>query len=249
MGFTKLDSGIVDSSVWSEPPATRVVWVTMLAKCDNTGMVRCSRSGLLRAANVPKDDFDSAISCLEAPDPESRTKEDEGRRIRSVEGGWIVINYMKYRSHSYSDSPEAIRQRRHRDKDGESVTTVTRHKMSQNVRDISASSSLKNKIILKDFSWIGILEEDKKNWAEAYPACDIEIELKRMIEWVKSNPARGKKSQWRRFINSWLTRSQDQGGTRGIIAGFQKKPETVLEKAERTQQAQERFWAAEENGK
>jgi uncharacterized phage protein (TIGR02220 family) len=134
MGFTKLDSGIVDSSVWSEPLATRVVWITILAKCDHTGIVRCSRSGLLRSANVPAADFDAAINTLESPDLESRTKDDEGRRIRPVEGGWKVINYKKYREYSYSTSPEAIRQRKHRE-------GVTRHNVSRNVRDISASAS------------------------------------------------------------------------------------------------------------
>jgi hypothetical protein len=136
MGFTKLDSGIVDSSVWSEPLATRVVWVTMLAKCDHTGMVRCARSGLLRASNVSQEDFDLAIAALESPDPESRTKDDEGRRIRPVEGGWFVINHGEYRKRSYSNNPESERKRRYRGRVGHVPLC------HENVRDISASASV-----------------------------------------------------------------------------------------------------------
>jgi hypothetical protein len=98
MGFTKLDSGILDSSIWSEPPATRVVWFTFLAKADENGYVRASRSGMFRAANVELEDFDRAMNCLEGPDPESRTPDYEGRRIQKVEGGWLVLNYPKYKT-------------------------------------------------------------------------------------------------------------------------------------------------------
>lgn len=65
--------------------------------------------------------------------------------------------------------------------------------------------------------WEGITEEDKKRWKEAYPACNIELELKKMIEWIISNPEKGKKSNWRRFITGWLMRQQDRGGTKGSI--------------------------------
>jgi hypothetical protein len=32
-----------------------------------------------------------------APDPDSRTKTDKGRRIEEIDGGWRLINYVKYR--------------------------------------------------------------------------------------------------------------------------------------------------------
>ncbi len=68
-------------------------------------------------------------------------------------------------------------------------------------------------LIFKGGVWGGITETDKTAWASAYPACDIELELNRMAEWIKANPARGKKSNYRRFIVNWLNRSQDRGGS------------------------------------
>ena len=52
-----------------------------------------------------------------------------------------------------------------------------------------------------------------ESWAKAYPACDINTELAKAGEWIIANPAKGKKSNYRRFIVNWLSRSQDRGGT------------------------------------
>jgi len=61
--------------------------------------------------------------------------------------------------------------------------------------------------------WQGITDADRKAWAEAYPATVLDTELLRASEWLKSNPTKARKSNWRRFVVSWLTRSQDRGGT------------------------------------
>ena len=61
--------------------------------------------------------------------------------------------------------------------------------------------------------WTGIEPADYKAWNAAYPACDIQIELNKMVVWVQSNPTKGHKSNWRKFITNWLSRSQDKGGT------------------------------------
>lgn len=67
--------------------------------------------------------------------------------------------------------------------------------------------------------WEAISQEDKDGWKEAFPACDIDIELAKMREWILSNPTKGKKSNYRRFISGWLTRAQDSGGTKGDKGG------------------------------
>jgi hypothetical protein len=37
------------------------------------------------------------LDCFLAPDPDSRTKDDEGRRIEEIDGGWLLLNHAKYR--------------------------------------------------------------------------------------------------------------------------------------------------------
>jgi uncharacterized protein YdaU (DUF1376 family) len=64
-----------------------------------------------------------------------------------------------------------------------------------------------------DSGWAGITDADRATWAEAFPACKLDIELLRATEWLKTNVAKAKKSNWRRFLVNWLSRSQDKGGT------------------------------------
>jgi hypothetical protein len=96
--YVKLFSSILTSSVWSENANTRLVWITLLALADKDGYVRASPSGLARLANVPADDCRAALQLFLSPDAESGTKDDDGRRIGEVEGGWHILNYGKYRS-------------------------------------------------------------------------------------------------------------------------------------------------------
>jgi hypothetical protein len=60
--------------------------------------------------------------------------------------------------------------------------------------------------------WNGLTQEDVDRWHEAYPACEIQRQLKSMNEWLLSHPERAKKKVWMRFITNWLSREQDRGG-------------------------------------
>jgi hypothetical protein len=71
-------------------------------------------------------------------------------------------------------------------------------------------------------SWKNITDEDKTAWAEAYPACDVAIELARMREWILGAGARGQKRAWRAFIVKWLKSTQAEGGTRNVRKGEYK---------------------------
>ena len=62
--------------------------------------------------------------------------------------------------------------------------------------------------------FINIKDEDIKIWNEAYPRCKIDIELKKMKAWLLADPKR-KKINYKKFINGWLSRTQDRGGTKG----------------------------------
>lgn len=52
-------------------------------------------------------------------------------------------------------------------------------------------------------------------WKTTYPTVDVEQELRKMVAWSHSNPAKRKTRRGvDRFINSWLAREQDRGGSR-----------------------------------
>jgi hypothetical protein len=97
MTFSKLDSGITKSSLWSEPLHVRIVFISFLAEKDEFGFVSASRSGMIRVCNVTPEQFDEAEKILSMPDKDSKNPDNEGRRIEKVEGGWVVLNHASYR--------------------------------------------------------------------------------------------------------------------------------------------------------
>jgi len=98
MSYTKLFSSIVHSTVWREELHTKVVWITMLALSNREGEVEASIPGIAGAAGVTVLQCEDALARLAAPDPYSRTKEYEGRRIAAMDGGWLILNYTKHRT-------------------------------------------------------------------------------------------------------------------------------------------------------
>lgn len=115
--YSKLDCGIVHSSVWQEPHDVRVSWITMLALTDYHGQVRASIPALAKLNDVSLQRMEEIIDIFLSPDPYSRTRENEGRRLEEIDGGWQVINYASYRDGlKQPDSTNAERQARFRHK-------------------------------------------------------------------------------------------------------------------------------------
>ena len=84
------------------------------------------------------------------------------------------------------------------------ATSVPKRKRSQPHSAVSWNA---------DAGWQGITDADRQEWRQAYPACDLTAELAKATSWLKANPTRAHKSNWRKFVVGWLTRSQDRGGT------------------------------------
>jgi len=105
-GFTKLFSTILGSTVWTESNETRIVWITMLAMADRDGNVYSSLPGLANFAHIDLRDTEKAVDKFFKPDAYSRTRDNEGRKIEAIDGGWHILNYEKYRSML---SPEEVR--------------------------------------------------------------------------------------------------------------------------------------------
>lgn len=97
-GYTKLFGSIVASTIWREDDKTRLVWITMLAIANKHGEVEASVPGLADLSRVSVAECRESLAKLESPDPDSRSSEQEGRRIEKVEGGWRLINHAKYRA-------------------------------------------------------------------------------------------------------------------------------------------------------
>lgn len=113
MGFTKLDEGIVQSSIMSADAYTFKVWITLLAMCKETGIAYVSPVFLASVCHLPISKVRASLQKLSEPDLDSRSTNEDGRRIRRVDGGFEIINYLTYRTVSLR-SAEAERKRLYR---------------------------------------------------------------------------------------------------------------------------------------
>ena len=139
MPFVKLDCGILNSTLWFERTA-REIFITALlmaepfdtaeslpqiaiGSLDYTGwsvppgwygFVPAASVGILHRAGVSEGPEGlAALASLGEPDASSRSTEFEGRRLIRVDGGFVVLNFMRYRERDYTS---AERSRRYRDK-------------------------------------------------------------------------------------------------------------------------------------
>lgn len=64
-----------------------------------------------------------------------------------------------------------------------------------------------------DAGWGGITDADRQEWRQAFPGAVLDQELAKATAWLKANPSRAGRRNWRRFLVGWLQRCQDKGGT------------------------------------
>jgi hypothetical protein len=103
MGFTKLDEGLLFSSIMQESAEVFKVWIALLAACKEDGIARVSAVGLAGVCFLTLDVVIHALDVLGSSDKNSRTTKENGKRIKRVDGGYFVINYHKYRELSYKE--------------------------------------------------------------------------------------------------------------------------------------------------
>jgi hypothetical protein len=135
------------------------------------------------------------------------------------------------------DTTAAERMRKHREKERvtrNSVTvtaplrvTVTPDKTRQDKREYIPAAPVPTSEPAKpsrspakpsvswsaDAGWEGITDADRTEWAAAYPGAVLDQELAKATAWLRANPKRCGKRNWRRFVVGWLQRCQDKGGT------------------------------------
>lgn len=147
--FVVLDAEILSSSVWSEAAHVRLVWITLLILCDTEGNVGAAVPGIARAAGVSLDEAVDAIERLQQPDPHSRTKSNEGRRLELSERGFRVLNFMEHLDRLSSErlrARERVRMHRKRRSDKKNLrSTVTQTNSNVTVRPGNREKGIGNR--------------------------------------------------------------------------------------------------------
>ena len=113
-GWAKLDAGIIFSTLWMQADDVLRAWIALLSMADAKGRVRASVPGLAHVCLSGVERMREILEIFKAPDPDSRIKADEGRKIREIEGGWLIINYTKYRNELMQRKPSSGAERQAR---------------------------------------------------------------------------------------------------------------------------------------
>lgn len=61
----------------------------------------------------------------------------------------------------------------------------------------------------ENWQFIGITDKDKIEWLAIYTHINLEAEIGKAAQWLKSNPSKSKKSLWRKYLTGWLQRAND----------------------------------------
>jgi len=79
-----------------------VTFQQLLILCEPDGTIDMTIDAISRRTTIPIDILKTGIETLEKPDGESRTPDEDGRRIIKLHDerswGWRIVNYTKYRS-------------------------------------------------------------------------------------------------------------------------------------------------------
>lgn len=225
-GFVKIHRKIFEWGGYSDINTFRV-FVHMILKAN-------WKEGKFKDITVPRGSFVSSIAKLAE---ETGLTADEVRTAIShlIHTGEVtkqstnkytvftVVNYVLYQDvpEQLPNSPQTIPELFPTIEEGK---TVRRKEEFRNIAsNISCPEPEKSAptpsgilLPLNDKSFYDVPQDKITLWRETYPAVDIEQELRRMIAWLDSNPTKRKTRKGiERFINNWLARTQDSGGSKG----------------------------------
>lgn len=134
---------------------------------------------------------------------------------------FTVKNYNLYQSFDMQSDTQETKKRLHND----SLTTLIdiSNKRNKAIKDNTICPEPETApnpsgilLPLNDKTFYDVPLDKIALWRETYPAVDIEQELRRMIAWLDSNPTKRKTRRGiERFVNNWLARTQDSGGSKG----------------------------------
>lgn len=89
--------------------------------------------------------------------------------------------------------------------------------------EVNAKTARTGSVKFELGKWVGITPAHLAAWQEAYPAVDAQAELKLMAAHLISNPSKSPRSDFGRFINTWLRSNQNRSAIRSIPTRNEQK--------------------------
>jgi hypothetical protein len=230
--YGKVFTAMFDGTLATKGPwQALVTFQQLIALADRKGIVDMTPEAISRRTTIPLEIIETGIAALEAPDPDSRSPDHDGRRIvRLAEHrswGWQLVNYEHYRAIRSADERREYMKLYQRDyrKDGpkgavnQTVNSVSginpcsKQMQKQETPSAADAAAKQKKLAISFDESIGqlrfITAGDMARWATAYPALNLESEIAKAEAWLVANP-KNRKSNNARFLTNWLSRAQDK---------------------------------------
>lgn len=86
-------------------------------------------------------------------------------------------------------------------------------KIGENPYGILGDPKYGIQVDVKKKEWLGITAEMEHEWQKTYLALEIEVELRKIMDWIVTHPDKTK-ANYHKFIVGWLRRNQERGGDR-----------------------------------
>lgn len=228
--YTKLFSSITASTIWQEPDGTRLTWITMLAMARKDGCVYGSVPGLAHQAKVSIEAVRKALACFLAPDPDSRTKDFEGRRIEEIDGGWRLLNHEKFRKIRSAEERREYMREYMRKKRADAKVLAESLAVSTDVAPPAPAPSLKEKAKRESRARGSRLPEgwtptaEQRRWAEERrPDVDAALEAETFRNYWSSAAGRNAiKMDWGAAWRNWIIKSKPTAAVNGHSKTFTK---------------------------
>lgn len=152
-----------------------------------------------------------------------------------------IPNLLKYRDNYQKNKQASNNKVSHRFKIKEEEVDLKEDKSSFCSEPAKQAHALDEEIIanipLVDGSEFPITQDHLTEFEKAYPAVDVQGELSRIRAWCISNPQKRKtKKGCLRFVNSWLEKAQNRGGTRAMLPLQQPRPASISQQRSRERQ-------------
>ena len=116
MAYTPLDSDLLTSTLLKEGPVVLSAFVLILASRDRFGETSIQPATVASLLRISDEEAEEAFRVLSEPDPKSRNRDEDGRRIVPIgDGRWMIVSNEKYQYRA-SKAAATERQRKHREK-------------------------------------------------------------------------------------------------------------------------------------
>jgi len=200
-----------------------VTFQQLIILADRDGVVDMTPEAIARRTTIPLEIITKGLEMLEQPDPDSRSPDEEGRRIVRLSDtrswGWAITNYAKYRQIRTADDRRAYMRKYQRDRRAKltAVNSVNTRKQNKPIAEAEAYAEAERGMRSRGSrlppDWQPC--EDLKAWtAKERPDLDLERTIEKFRDYWTAKPGKaGMKLDWMATFRNWVREERRGNGS------------------------------------